>query len=238
MLRELDVNRMPRHIAIIMDGNGRWAKKRALPRNLGHRAGAETMHKIALYCQKIGVQVLTVYAFSTENWKRAPDEIQGLMELLEKYIMRAKKELGDKNIRIMVSGDVSAFSASLQRGLDDVQKATQENTGAILNLALNYGGRAEIVRAVRALVEDAERGDISPLQIDEQAVAAKLYTADLPEPDMIIRPSGEMRLSNFLLWQCAYAELFFDDINWPDFTEKDLERMILEYQERDRRFGG
>ncbi len=229
---------LPRHLGIIMDGNGRWAKKRGLPRSAGHAAGAAVFKTIARYCSRIGIQYLTVYAFSTENWKRPHDEILALMNLFRQYMTDALTSLLDRDIRIRFLGDTSVFDPRLQDLIAQVKRRSENRTGMVLNIALNYGGRAELARACRLLAQDVREGRLDPGQIDEQAIAARLYTAGEPDPDLIIRPSGEKRISNFLLWQSAYAEYVVMDILWPDFRPKDLERALDEYSARHRRFGG
>lgn len=232
------VKQVPAHIGIIMDGNGRWAKKRGLPRSAGHSAGAETFKKIVRYCSKIGVKHLTVYAFSTENWRRPAAEVTFLMGLFEQYLNDALKDFEQRNIRVVFLGDKSAFSPNLQRLIADIEQASQSKTGMVLNVAMNYGGRSEIVRAAKAIAADVKDGKLNVDAIDEKVFAKKLYTAGQPDPDLIIRPSGEKRLSNFLLWQSAYTEFVFMNVLWPDFSEKDLDLAIDEYAARNRRFGG
>lgn len=235
--KQLDMSRIPKHIGIIMDGNGRWAKRRGLPRSAGHRQGAKTLEAIIDCCISLGVEVLTAYAFSTENWKRPEEEVSALMELLYSYLMSAEKRFAEKNVRLTVSGDISKFSDKLQTAIEHAKDVTKEGKALTLNLALNYGGRDEILRAVRGISAEVKSGKINPLDIDEALFASYLDTAGLPEVDLIIRPSGEQRLSNFLLWQAAYSEFWFSDICWPDFTEKDMKAAIIAYQNRDRRFG-
>lgn len=234
------INRvLPEHIGIIMDGNGRWAKKRGMPRMEGHRAGAKNFRVITRYCNKIGIKVLTVYAFSTENWRRPAEEVNALMKLFYDYLVEALRDFREENIRTRFIGDVSAFSPKLQQLIAETEELSADKTGLVLNIAMNYGGRAELITAVRSLAEDVAAGRLSPEQIDEAALDGRLYTAGQPEPDLIIRPSGEYRTSNFLLWQSAYSEyVFMDDILWPDFTTDDLERAIDIYSARNRRYGG
>lgn len=230
---------LPKHIGIIMDGNGRWAKKRGLPRLAGHHAGANNFRTITRYCNKIGIKYLTVYAFSTENWNRPQEEVDGLMKLLYDYLVEALRDFRDENIRTRFIGDVTALSPVLQDLIKETEETSADKTGLVLNLAINYGGRAEIVRAVRMLAEKARLGEVSPEDIDEQLISDSLYTAGQDDPDIIIRPSGEYRLSNFLPWQSTYSEfIFMDDILWPDFTTDDLERAIDIFNHRSRRFGG
>jgi len=233
-VRGIDLQNLPSHIGIIMDGNGRWAKKHNLPRSLGHKAGADALKKIATYCDKIGIKALTVYAFSTENWKRPKDEVDALMKLLSDYLANAKRDLGGKNIVIKAIGDLSVLSEKMQKQIIETEDFTKNNTGTVLNIAINYGGRGEILNAVKQIVKSG----ISAENVNEEAIEKYLYTANLPDLDFIIRPSGEMRLSNFLLWQSAYAELWFNNVLWPDFNEKHLKAAIIEFQNRNRRFGG
>ena len=234
----VDLSRLPRHVGIIMDGNGRWAKKRGLPRTAGHAAGAETFRTIAYYCRDIGIPYLTVYAFSTENWTRPKDEVGALLRLFKEYLEEALRDFMDENIRVRFIGDVSAFPPQLQELIREVEEASAKKTGMVLNLAMNYGGRAEIVRAARRLAEDAAAGRRNPEDVTEEVFSQYLYTGGQPDPDLIIRPSGEERLSNFLLWQSAYAEFVYFDILWPDFTTDDLDKAIAVYASRQRRFGG
>ena len=229
---------VPRHIAIIMDGTGRWAKKRGMPRPMGHRAGSETFRRIATYCRQIGVQYLTVYAFSTENWKRAEDEVSAIMGLLKKYLLEALETMERERIRICFFGDLSRLSPELQTLAAQAMEKSSHYTGCQVNLCLNYGGRDEILRAARAFAEDCLAGRCTPDTLTERQFETYLYSAGIPEPDLIIRPSGEIRISNFLLWQSAYAEYYFTDILWPDFTPEELEKAIASYQARSRRFGG
>lgn len=233
----MDNSIVPQHIGFIMDGNGRWAKKRAMPRNFGHNQGAAVFKKTINYCRELGVKCATFYAFSTENWKRPPDEIKGIMDLLRRYI-KDIRATARENIRIMILGDITALDEDIRAELEDIMLSTRDNDGFILGIALNYGGRAEISRAVRLISEKCVSGELVPENINEQLVEEFLYTREMPPLDMIIRPSGEQRLSNFLIWQAAYAELVFMDVLWPDFTKKDLEAAIKEYAGRSRRFGG
>lgn len=235
---EIDYKRLPAHIAIIMDGNGRWAKRRNIPKNLGHREGANSLKKIVAYCDRIGIKYLTVYAFSTENWKRPKGEVDALMSLLLEFLKNADRELAGKNVSIRIIGNVKALSDVLQKEIVRVTKSTAGNTGMRLNIALNYGGREEIIYAVRELVKDVELGSIKSEDINEETLANRLYTAGVPDPDLLIRTSGEKRLSNYLLWQSAYTEFWYTDVLWPDFKEQNMLQAILEYQKRDRRFGG
>ena len=232
------VKQLPTHIGIIMDGNGRWAKKRGLPRSAGHKEGANTFRKITKYCNKIGIKYLTVYAFSTENWKRPKEEVDFLMKLFEQYLKEALEDFTEENIKVVFLGDKKAFSENLQRLICEVEESSKDKTGLVLNIAMNYGGRDEITKAVRELALDVKDGKISPDEITAKDISNKLYTSGQPDPDLIIRPSGEYRLSNFLLWQSAYSEYVFMNIMWPDFSEKDLEKALEEYSSRNRRFGG
>ncbi len=228
---QVDMSRLPRHIAIIMDGNGRWAKKRGLPRTAGHKIGAETFRDIAAYCRELGVEYLTVYAFSTENWKRPKDEVDTIMGLLEQYLQEAINTMEKDQIRLRILGDATALSPKLQRMIDEANTVSSRNTGFQANICLNYGGRAEILRAARLCAENGEAWT-------EENFEKYLWSHDIPDPELIIRPSGELRLSNFLLWQCAYSEFYFCDTLWPDFGRKELDKAIIDYQRRDRRFGG
>lgn len=228
---------LPQHIGLIMDGNGRWAKKRGLPRQAGHKVGASTFQKIVRYCNKIGIRYLTVYAFSTENWKRPPQEVEAIMNLLRSFLKDAKNHRAE-NVRTRFIGDRSVLAPDLQELMADCEKESASFTGLTLNVAVNYGGRDEIVHAAKQFAKDAVAGNASPDALDEVLFSSYLYTKDQPDIDLIIRPSGEMRLSNFLLWQAAYAEYVFMDVLWPDFNEKYLEQALSEYANRNRRFGG
>ena len=229
---------LPEHLAIIMDGNGRWAKKRFMPRSMGHRAGAAKFKAITRYCSKIGIKYLTVYAFSTENWKRPEEEVGALMGLFKQYLKDALEDLLNDDIKIRFLGDTSMFSADLQELIAETIETGKTRTGMVLNLAMNYGSRAEITRAAQNLAEQVKNGALQPSEITEQMLSDHMYTYGEPDPDLIIRPSGEYRLSNFLLWQSAYSELIFMDVLWPDFTMADLEHCLDEYAKRNRRFGG
>lgn len=229
---------LPEHLAIIMDGNGRWAKKRFMPRSMGHRAGAAKFKAITRYCSKIGIKYLTVYAFSTENWKRPEEEVGALMGLFKQYLKDALEDLLNDDIKIRFLGDTSMFSADLQELIAQTIETGKTRTGMVLNLAMNYGSRAEITRAAQNLAEQVKNGTLQPSNITEQMLSDHMYTYGEPDPDLIIRPSGEYRLSNFLLWQSAYSELIFMDVLWPDFTTGDLEHCLDEYAKRNRRFGG
>ncbi len=229
---------LPEHIGIIMDGNGRWAKKRGLPRSAGHTAGAQTFRKIARYCSDIGIRYLTVYAFSTENWRRPKDEIDALMKLFKQYLQEAIRDFKDDSIVLRFLGDRSAFSPDLLALMEENEAESKDRDGMVLNIAMNYGGRAEMIHAMREIAQKVADGTVKPDDIDEQMVSDHLYTKGEPDPDLIIRPSGENRTSNFLLWQSAYAEYVIMDVLWPDFKEKDLDAALIEYAKRNRRFGG
>lgn len=235
---KIDLSNLPVHIAIIMDGNGRWAKRKRLPRNIGHYEGAQTLKNIARYCNKIGIKYLTVYAFSTENWKRPKEEIEALMKLLREFLADADKELSKENIRINVLGDMRALSKDMQDDIVRIEKLTKNNNGLSFNIALNYGSRMEIINAVKKLCVDYQRGNIKLELIDENLFSKYLYTFNIPDPDLLIRTSSEYRISNFLLWQIAYAELYFDNVLWPDFSPGHINKAICSYQKRYRRFGG
>ena len=226
---------LPRHIAIILDGNGRWAKKRGLPRTAGHAVGAETFRKIATYCKNIGVEYLTVYAFSTENWKRPPEEVKTIMKLLKNYLQEAIDTMERDHIKMKVLGDVSELSDELRDMVERTNEISRRYEGFQANICLNYGGRAEIVNAARRYAEDLAAGRTDGLT--EEGFSSYLYSAGIPDPDLLIRPGGETRLSNFLLWQCAYSEFYFTDVLWPDFTPDELEKALAEFKRRDRRFG-
>ncbi|WP_238899204.1 isoprenyl transferase [Clostridium sp. YIM B02500] len=234
---DLDMNNIPNHIAIIMDGNGRWAKEQNLPRSMGHKAGVETIRRILKEATRLGIKNLTLYAFSTENWARPKDEVGTLMKLLVTYLKKELKECHENGVRMNVLGDTSKLPKECQNALEEALETTRNNTKINLNFALNYGGRNEIVRAIKLINSDIKNGKLNEEDINEALVEKYLYTKRIPDPDLIIRPSGEQRLSNFLLWQCAYSEFWYSDINWPDFKEKDLRKAIADYQNRDRRFG-
>ena len=227
---------VPRHIAIILDGNGRWAKKRGLPRTAGHAVGSENFRKIATYCKNIGVDYLTVYAFSTENWKRPPEEVKTIMKLLKKYLQEAVDTMERDKIRMKIFGDVSALSPELQALVERTDRISKQYQGFQANICLNYGGRDEILSAARRYAEDYAVGNAP--ELTEESFGGYLYSAGIPDPDLLIRPGGELRISNFLLWQCAYAEFYFTDVLWPDFGPAELDKAIAEYNRRDRRFGG
>ena len=228
---------VPTHIAIIMDGNGRWAKKRGLPRTAGHKAGAESFRRIANYCRTLGVKYLTVYAFSTENWKRSAEEVGGIMRLLGAYLKEALEDMEKNRVRFRFFGDLSRLSPQLQKLCKDAQEKSKDYDVQV-NFCLNYGGRDELVHAAKAFAMDVAEGKHTPEELTEELLSSYLYSANVPDPELIIRPSGEMRTSNFLLWQSAYSEYVFMDVLWPDFCEKDLDKAIEEYHGRNRRFGG
>lgn len=227
-------DKLPVHIGIIMDGNGRWAKKRGLSRSVGHSAGANTFKSITRYCNKIGIKYLTVYAFSTENWKRPKDEVDAIMKLLKDYLIDSVN-FKDENVKVKFIGDMSRLDSELVELIKKSERDSADATGLCLNVALNYGGRDEIVHAVRSM---ASSGEIDLTNLSEEQLSEHLYTAGMPDVDLIIRPSGEYRLSNFLIWQSAYAEYWFTDKLWPDFSEKDIDNAVIAYASRDRRYGG
>ena len=235
----MDYNKesLPKHIAIIMDGNRRWAKSKGMPAALGHKEGAKTLERIARHCNKLGIDYLTVYAFSTENWKRAEDEVNSLMLLFQTYIDDYTKRADSENIKVQFLGDMSAFKPKMQEGFARCVERTKNNTGVTVNIALNYGGRAEIIKAVKEISNKVKTGEISEDDIGEELISNSLYTKGMPDPDLLIRTSGEIRLSNFLPWQLVYSEFLFVQKNWPDFLEDDLEEAITEYQRRTRKFG-
>jgi undecaprenyl diphosphate synthase len=234
----LEQDKIPKHIAIIMDGNGRWAQKRGMPRTFGHRAGAEVLRNVVRAASDIGVQVLTAYAFSTENWNRPAEEVNLLMRLISDYLDSEIEEMNENNVQMKFIGNLEELPLGVQDKIAKSQQRTADNTGLILNLAINYGGRAEVVHAVQILAQKVLQGELAPAQIDADAINRHLYTAGLPDPDLLIRPSGDLRLSNFLLWQSAYTELWLTDIKWPDFTAELLVQAIKDFQKRERRFGG
>lgn len=237
LLTEVDPANVPKHVGIIMDGNGRWAQARGLSRSAGHRAGAQKLRQITEFADKVGVKYITAYAFSTENWKRPKEEVDALMDLLLEYL-KDRDQLAGKNVIIRVIGDRSGLSDEINEEIDKVHEYTKDREGLVLYLAINYGGRQEIVNAVRKMCAESADGKLSPENITEKTLSQHVYTDDVPDVDLIIRPSGELRLSNFLLWQSAYSEFWFSNINWPDFSTKDFTQAILDYQNRDRRFGG
>lgn len=234
----LDEAHLPRHIAIIMDGNGRWAKSRGLPRTAGHAVGAETFRTIATYCRELGIEYLTVYAFSTENWKRSADEVAAIMGLLQKYLLEAVRDMEKEKVRFVFFGDLAPLSDELRQLCRQVEHDSAGFEGCQVNICLNYGGRDEIVRGARAFARDCLAGKADPERLTEELFGGYLYSAGVPDPDLVIRPSGEERISNFLLWQSAYAEYYFTDVCWPDFDRGELRRAIAAYQGRSRRFGG
>lgn len=234
---ELDMSNIPQHIGVIMDGNGRWAKRRGLPRRVGHKAGADNLEKICDYCNSVGVKALTVYAFSTENWSRPQSEIDALMKLLYNYLLTVEQKFKNRNMKLQISGDVNQLSEKIQKAIIHAEEVTSSGDGMVLNIALNYGGRPEITNAAKMVAMDVKNNKISINDITEEYLGGYMYTSNLPEVDLIIRPSGEKRLSNFLLWQAAYAEFWYSDICWPDFSNDDMKSAILDYQSRNRRFG-
>ena len=234
---EFNKEAMPKHIAIIMDGNRRWAKAQGKPASFGHKAGAKTLEKIVRYANKIGLEYITVYAFSTENWKRAEDEVKALMMLLQNYLDDYSKRADTENIKVKILGDISALSEGMQKSIKNCMERTKNNTGVTFNIALNYGGRDELLRAIKKIATEVKDGKLELEQITEETVSNNLSTQGQPDPDLLIRTSGELRLSNFLPWQLVYSEFLFIDKNWPDFEEEDLDNAILEYQKRTRKFG-
>lgn len=230
--------RIPTHIAIVMDGNGRWAKSRGLPRQAGHKVGAEAFRTIANYAKSIGLNYLTVYAFSTENWKRSPEEVEAIMELLERYLSEAIRDMEKNKVRFCFFGDLSRLSPQLQEEARVAAERSKQYAGVQVNFCLNYGGRAEIVRAARQFAQDCVDGKYKPEDLTEEGLSNLMYSAGIPDPELVIRPGGELRTSNFLLWQSAYAEYYFTDVLWPDFGPKELDKAIAAYQQRNRRFGG
>ncbi|MGI5891344.1 MAG: isoprenyl transferase [Bacillota bacterium] len=238
LLAAIDPDNLPQHIAIIMDGNGRWAKERHLPRPMGHRYGAEALRHIIEICDDMGIKIVTVFAFSTENWKRPTAEISFIMNLFIEYLRKELLAMHEKNVKVKAIGELDLLPERVKKEFITAMKRTADNTGLTFCLAVNYGSRKEIAHAARTLAEDVLAGKLSVAEIDENSLAERLYTADIPDPDLLIRPSGELRISNFLLWQLAYAEFYYTDILWPDFTPEELLKAILEYQKRNRRFGG
>ena len=229
---------VPAHIAIIMDGNGRWAKKRGLPRQAGHMVGAEAFRTIAHYAKSIGLKYLTVYAFSTENWKRSEEEVDAIMELLERYLREAIADMDKNRVRFCFFGDLTRLSPELQEEARIAAERSRQYEGVQVNFCLNYGGRMEILRAARQFAQDCVDGKCHPEELTEEVLSARMYSAGIPDPELVIRPGGELRTSNFLLWQSAYAEYYFTDVLWPDFGPKELEKAIAAYNGRNRRFGG
>lgn len=233
-----DFDHLPRHIAIIMDGNGRWAKKRGLPRTAGHAAGAETFRTIATYCKNIGLEYLTVYAFSTENWKRPPEEVSAIMGLLKKYLLEAVEQMERDRVKMEFLGDLSPLTPELQELCWRTREISTHYEGCQVNICLNYGGRDEILRAAKTYAQACIEGKADPNHLTDSQFGNYLFSEGIPDPDLVIRPSGELRLSNFLLWQSAYSEFYFTDVLWPDFSKEELHRAIADYQRRSRRFGG
>ncbi|MCC3867835.1 isoprenyl transferase [Terrisporobacter mayombei] len=235
---DIDLNRVPNHIAIIMDGNGRWAKSKFLPRTAGHKAGVETIRTVLRECKKLNVKHVTLYAFSTENWKRPKLEVDTLMNLLSTYLKNEVATLHKENVKLTAVGDIDSLPSQCVKELNNGIELTKNNTGCNLNLALNYGGRLDIKNALVDIIKDVKVGKINLDEIDENTISNHLSTKCIPDPDLVIRTSGEERLSNFLLWEVAYAEFYFTNVHWPDFDEKELQKAIFTYQNRDRRFGG
>ena len=235
---EIDMNNLPVHIGVIMDGNGRWAKKRGLPRSAGHQAGADALKKIVTECNKMGIKYITVYAFSTENWKRPKDEVDFLMNLLLNYLRDAERTLAGENVVIRAIGSRAELSEEIQQQIIKTENFTKDNTGIVMNIAVNYGGREELVSATKAICEKVLSGEASIDDIDQDSISGNIYTKDQPDPDFIIRTSNEQRLSNFMIWQASYSEFYFTETLWPDFGVNDLRKAILEYQNRNRRYGG
>ena len=229
---------LPQHIGIIMDGNGRWAKKRGLPRTAGHTAGAQTFRRIARYCSDIGIKYLTVYAFSTENWKRPQEEVDAIMKLFKEYMIEAISDFQDDSIVVKFIGDRSVFSPDMLELIERNEHDSKDRDGMVLNIAMNYGGRDELVHAVKNIAQRVKDGELEVDSIDDQLISDSIYTSGQPDPDLIIRPSGEYRTSNFLLWQSAYSEYCIMDVLWPDFTNDDLDKALIEFAKRNRRFGG
>ena len=234
---EFNKENMPKHIAIIMDGNRRWAKAQGKSASFGHKVGAKTLEKIVRYANKIGLEYITVYAFSTENWKRAEEEVNALMMLLQSYLDDYSKRADSENIKVKILGDITALSQGMQKSIIKCMERTKNNTGVTFNIALNYGGRDEIVKAVQNIAKQVKNNQLEVDEINEKTISDNLYTIGQPDPDLVIRTSGEQRLSNFLPWQVVYAEFLFVEKNWPDFTEQDLDNAIIEYQKRTRKFG-
>ena len=234
---QIDREKLPVHIAMIMDGNGRWAKARNMPRLLGHQQGMEAMKTMIRYCSDIGIRFLTVYAFSTENWNRPKDEVDGLMELLVRFLRNDIGELHANNVRMVMLGDISPLPAICREEVEKALTLTAKNNGLTLCIALNYGSRDEILRGVRAIAEGVKAGRLEPEAVTEQMFSNSLYTAGIPDPDLLIRTSGELRISNYLLWQIAYSELWFTETPWPDFSPAELDKALIAYQDRDRRYG-
>lgn len=235
---QVDLTNLPCHVAVIMDGNGRWAQQRGLPRSAGHKAGAETFRRLGTYCKKLGIDYLTVYAFSTENWKRPPEEVDGIMKLLEQYLHECIDTMERDGNRLRFLGDLSVLTPKLRALIDETNEISARIEGFQANVCLNYGGRDEILHAARAFARGCAAGEQDVDSLTEDAFSRYLYSSGLPDPDLLIRPGGEKRISNYLLWQCAYSEFYFCDTLWPDFTEKEFDKALVAYQRRERRFGG
>lgn len=235
---QVDFQKLPRHIAIVMDGNGRWAKKRGLPRTAGHAAGAETFRSIATYCKEIGLEYLTVYAFSTENWKRPQEEVGAIMGLLKKYLLEAIEQMERDKVKMEFFGDLSALTPELRQLCEQTREISKRYDGCQVNICINYGGRDELMKAAKAYARDCVDGKADPNCLTDEQLSGYLFSRGVPDPDLVIRPSGELRLSNFLLWQSAYSEFYFTDVLWPDFDKNELLRAIAAFQSRSRRFGG
>ncbi|KGX93142.1 UDP pyrophosphate synthase [Pontibacillus halophilus JSM 076056 = DSM 19796] len=235
---DLDPTNLPKHVAVIMDGNGRWAKKRGLPRIAGHKEGMNVVKKVVNHASQLNIEALTLYAFSTENWKRPKPEVEFIMKLPVEFLGTYLPELIENNVRVQTIGNVSSLPEHTQRSVRSAIEQTKQNTGLILNFALNYGSRGEMVDAMQAIAAEVKQGTISPEQIDEDLIGSHLYTSNLPDPDLLIRTSGEIRLSNYMLWQLAYSEFWFTDVLWPDFSEELFEKALYDYQQRKRRYGG
>lgn len=237
-IKELDYNNLPTHIGVIMDGNGRWAKRRGLPRSAGHQAGADTLKKIVTECNKLGIKYITVYAFSTENWKRPKDEVDFLMNLLMSYLKDAKRTLAGEDVVIRAIGSREELSEEMREEILKTEEFTKNNTGIVMNIALNYGAREELIRAAKNIANGVAKGDFSVDDITDKMISDNLYTANQPDPDLIIRTSNEQRLSNFMMWQASYSEFYFTKTLWPDFSVRDLHEALIEFQRRNRRYGG
>ena len=235
---QVDFSRLPRHVAIILDGNGRWAKKRGLPRTAGHAYGAEAFRRIGNYCKAIGIEYLTVYAFSTENWRRPPEEVRTIMSIFDKYMKEALSIMERDKFKMRFFGERSGLSPELQRLMAAAEEKSTHYDGCQMNLCINYGGRDEILHAARAFARDCAAGEQDADSLTEEGFSRYLYSCGLPDPDLLIRPGGEKRISNYLLWQCAYSEFYFCDTLWPDFTEREFDKALIAYQHRERRFGG
>ena len=233
----MEQDNLPKHIAIIMDGNRRWAKNKNLPVSLGHKEGAKTLEKVVRYANKIGIKYITVYAFSTENWKRTTEEVTALMNLFQSYLDDYSKRADSENIKVNIIGNRQGLSEKMQKSIEKCMERTKDNTGIVFNIALNYGGRDEILEAVKSIAKQVKNEQLNIEDINIDTISDNLYTAGQPDPDLVIRTSGELRLSNFLPWQVVYSEFLFIDKNWPDFTEQDLDNAIIEYQKRTRKFG-